>query len=112
MAEFAFSIPVLPGKEDLDRRTMDELAGERRDEYEEALRQAGITRQVVWHQQTPDGTVAVVYVEADDPEAALSQFGSSDEPLNTYFRDQMKEVHGIDISQMTPQATKVHEIAP
>jgi hypothetical protein len=62
-------------------------------------------------QQTPDGTVAVVYVEADDPEAALSQFGSSDEPLNRYFRDQMKEVHGIDISQMTPEATKVHEIA-
>jgi hypothetical protein len=110
MAEFAFSIPVMVGKEDLDRNTMDELL-ERRDEYEAALRQAGITRQVVWHQETPDGTVAVVYLEADDPEAALSQFGSSNEALNTYFREQMKEVHGIDISEATPQATKVHEIA-
>jgi hypothetical protein len=37
VAEFAFAIPVIPGKEDLDRNTMDELL-ERRDEYEEALR--------------------------------------------------------------------------
>jgi len=111
MAEFAFSIPVMPGKEDLDRNTMDELLVERRDEYEAALRQAGIRRQVVWHQQTPDGTVAVVYVEADDPEAALSKFGSSDEPLNAYFRDRMEEVHGIDISETTPRATKVHDIS-
>ena len=57
------------------------------------------------------GLVPARRVEADNPEVALSQFGSSDEPLNRYFRDQMKEVHGIDISQMTPEATKVHEIA-
>ena len=110
MPEFAFSIPVLPGKEELDRRTMDEMLDARRDEYEAALRQAGITRQTVWHQETPDGTVAVVYVEGDDPEAGLAQFGSSDEPLNAWFREQMKEVHGVDISQAELRATKVHEI--
>jgi hypothetical protein len=64
------------------------MVGPRREEYEGALRQAGITRQAVWHQETPVGTVAVVYVEGDDPEAGLAQFGSSDEPLNTWFRDE------------------------
>ena len=101
----------MPGKEDLDQNTMDALLVERRDEYEAALRQAGIRRQVVWHQQTPDGTVAVVLVEADDPESALSKFGSFGEPLNAYFRDRMEEVHGIDISETTPRATKVHDIS-
>jgi hypothetical protein len=90
--------------------TMDEMAGSRREEYEAALRQAGITRQTVWHQETPDGTVAVVLVEGDDPEAGIAQFGSSDEPLNAWFREQMKEVHGVDTSEAQPQATKVHDI--
>ncbi len=110
MGEFAFSIPVVPGKEELDRSTLDEMLGARRGEYEAALRNAGITRQAVWHQETPGGTVAVVYVEGDDPETAIAQFGSSDEPLNTWFREQMKDVHGVDISQGAPLATKVHDI--
>ena len=46
------------------------MAGARRDEYEAALKDAGITRQAVWHQQTPDGgTLAIVYIEATDPDA-------------------------------------------
>lgn len=110
MGGFAFSIPVVRGKEELDRSTLDEMLGARRDEYEAALRDAGITRQAIWHQETPAGTVAVVYVEGDDPEAAVAQFGSSDEPLNAWFRDQMKEVHGVDISQGAPRARKVHDI--
>jgi len=31
-------------------------------------------------------------------------------PLNTWFREQMKEVHGIDISQAEVRATNVHDI--
>ena len=110
MPGFAFSIPIVRGKEALDRRTFDEMAGARRGEYEAALRQAGITRQAIWHQETPDGTVAVVYVEGDDPAAGIAQFGSSDEPFNTWFREQMKEVHGVDISQVELRATNVHDI--
>ncbi|HVF79997.1 MAG TPA: hypothetical protein VNA28_17020 [Solirubrobacteraceae bacterium] len=110
MGGFAFSIPVVPGKEELDRSTLDEMRGVRRDGYEAALRDAGITRHAIWHQETPGGTVAVVYVEGDDPEGAIAQFGSSDEPFNAWFRDQMKAVHGVDISQGAPVATMVHDI--
>jgi hypothetical protein len=109
MAEFAFAIPVLPGQEELDRKTLGEMSEARRDEYEAAARRAGITRQIVWHQQTPQGTVAVVYVEADDPLAALGEFGSSDEPFNSWFRDQMKAVHGVDISEPGPPSEKVFD---
>jgi hypothetical protein len=109
MAEFAFAIPVVSGQEELDRKTLGEMSGARRDEYEAAARRAGITRQIVWHQQTPQGTVAVVYVEADAPLAALNEFGSSDEPFNRWFRDQMKEVHDVDISEPGPPAEKVFD---
>jgi hypothetical protein len=110
MPAFAFSIPVVPGREAIDRRVLNDLLGERREEYEAALRRAGITRQAIWHQATPDGTIAVVYVEGEDPLASVTQFSSSDEPLNRWFREQMKEVHGVDISKAELHAEKVHEI--
>jgi hypothetical protein len=48
MAEIVFATPIARGKEDLDRQTMDEISGPRRDEYVAALKDAGITRQAIW----------------------------------------------------------------
>ena len=31
-------------------------------------------------------------------------------PLNRWFRDQMKHVHGVDSSQPGPQPKKVHDV--
>ena len=109
MPAFAFALPVVPGKETLDRETLEEMQGTRRAEYEDQMRAAGITRHTVWHQQTPDGTIAVVYMEAED-EAAIGAFGASAAPLNTWFRERMKEVHGLDITQPGPPVEKVHDI--
>jgi hypothetical protein len=110
VAGFAFAIPVVPGKEELDRRTLDAMLAGRREEYEAALRRAGLTRQTIWHQETPNGTIAVVYVEGVDPQAGVAQFGSTNEPLNTWFREQMKDVHGVDISDVEVHTAKVHDI--
>jgi hypothetical protein len=110
MHEIVFAIPVVPGKEDLDRQVLDEIAGARRDDYDASLGDAGIVRQAVWHQETPDGTLALVYVVAEDPDAA-QRFSSSDAPLNAWFRDRMKVVHGVDISQPLPPVRKVHDSA-
>jgi hypothetical protein len=66
MPALGFVVPVLPGKEQADLDWMEEMTGPRREEYESAWKQLGVTRHTVWHQQTPDGTVAVVYMEADD----------------------------------------------
>jgi hypothetical protein len=109
LAEIVFAVPVLPGKEELDRRTMEEMAESRRDEYEAALREAGITRQAVWHQETPDGTLALVYFEADNPDAA-QRFTSSDAAISRWFVEKMQEVHGIDVSQPPPPVNKVHDV--
>jgi hypothetical protein len=73
-------MPVVPGKEEFDRKTLEEIAGLRLDEHEAAMRDAGISRHTAWHQQTPDGTLAVVYMEASD-EAAIGRFTTSDAPF-------------------------------
>ena len=99
MTEIVFAIPIMRGKEDLDRHTREEMAGARRDEYEAALKDAGITRQAVWHQRTPDGgTLAIVYVEGTDRDAQ-QRFVSSEADFSRWFVQQMQEVHGRDVSQ-------------
>lgn len=53
MPGFVFAVPVVSGKEELDRKTLEEIAGPRLTEHEAALRDAGISRHAAWHQQTP-----------------------------------------------------------
>jgi hypothetical protein len=87
------------GKEDLDRETWDELESTRRDEYEAALKDAGITRQACWHQRMPDGGVlAIVYIEAADPDANR-RFVRSGAEISRWFRERMMEVHGRETSE-------------
>ena len=54
--------------------------------------------------------MAVVYVEGDDAQAGVARFAASDAPLNRWFRDQMKEVHGVDISQAELRVRQVHDV--
>ena len=99
MTEIVFATPVVRGKEETDRETRAEMAGARREEYEAALRDAGIERQAVWHQQMPDGgTLAIVYVQATDRDAH-QRFATSDAEISRWFVQQMQEVHGRDVSQ-------------
>jgi len=109
MTEIVFAIPIIHGKEDLDRKTREEMAGARRDEYEAALKDAGITRQAVWHQQMADGrTLAIVYIEASDPEAQ-ERFTSADADIARWFGQRMQEVVGRDVSQPPLPVELVHD---
>jgi len=110
MTEIVFAIPIVRGKEDLDRQTRDEMAGARRDEYRAALKDAGITRQAVWHQQTPDGgTLAIVYVEASDPDA-YQRFTSSDADISRWFVERMQEAYGRDVTLPPLPVELVHDV--
>ena len=108
MAEIVFATPIVSGKEDLERETRAEMAGAGRDEYLAALKDVGITRQAVWHQQMPDGgTLAIIYMEAIDPDA-LQRFISS--YADRWFVEQMQEAHGRWISQAPLPVELVHDI--
>jgi len=48
-------------------------------------------------------------MEARD-EAAIGQFTASDAAFNTWFREAMLEVHGVDISQPMPPVTKIMDV--
>ena len=76
--------------------------GERKADYEASRQRHGITREAVSIQATPNGDIAVVYLEADDLQAAFAGLATSTDPFDEWFRDIVREVHGIDLSQGFP----------
>jgi hypothetical protein len=99
-----FVMPVLPGKEELDRETIEQMStpGPERDAYVAARRSQGLTREMVWHQVTPNGTLAIVLLEGDDLMSSLRMTATSDEPIDRQFREFVKEVHGVDLANDPP----------
>jgi hypothetical protein len=103
MQSVAFAAPILPGKTEEDRSAMQSCSqGERREAHEASRKRHGINRETVWIQQTPGGDVAVVYLEADDLQAAFAGLGSSQEPFDRWFRESIRDIHGIDLEQGFP----------
>jgi hypothetical protein len=99
----AFTIPLLPGMTETDRRAMLSCwHGERRSEYEASRRRLGIVREQVWIQPAADGDVAVAALEATDVAAALEGIASSREPFDRWFRDHCRAVHGVDLEAGFP----------
>src|SRR3954452_10875293 len=99
----AFAMPILPGKSDADRAAMEACSnGERQADHAASRVRAGITRESVWIQSTPGGDVAVVVLEGNDINAAMGTFATSQEAFDSWFRDVLKDVHGIDLSEEFP----------
>jgi len=104
----AFAVPILPGKTDADRAAMESCrSGERQADHAASRARAGITRESVWIQSTPGGDVAVVVLEGDDIGAAMGTLATSQEPFDTWFREVLKDVHGIDPSEGFPPPEQV-----
>lgn len=66
-----------------------------------------MTREAVWIQSTPGGDMAVVLMEADDLEAALKVIATSDEPFDRWFRDHVRDVHGIALEEGFPPPEQI-----
>ena len=100
MTRIAMAMPVLPGKEQTWRDYVAQLGSpEVRDEYVASRRAAGMTRETVWSEQTPDGRLlAVVLMESDDIEGLFTTLAKSDDPFTGRFREFLEDVHGVDIA--------------
>jgi hypothetical protein len=107
LATFVFVVPVIPGKEETDRGTMQRfVSGDEKDAYNAARRSLGFQREAIWHQVTPDGTLAIVVWEAEDIEQAFGRIATSDEPFDQRFRGFLQDVHGIDVANDPPPSVR------
>jgi len=99
MASLGYALPVLAGKTEQRKHFSQEIAGPRRSEFEASRKRFGITRHASYLQQTPQGELVIVYMEAQDIRRMLEGLGTSQEPFDVWVREQTKEIHGIDLSQ-------------
>ncbi|GAC1348963.1 MAG: hypothetical protein NVSMB27_18630 [Ktedonobacteraceae bacterium] len=102
MAALAFVSPILPGKHEAWRRFCQELLESRRYEYEQSRRQLGVTKELAWWMQTAQGEMAIVYLETEHPNQVFPRMAESNLPFDSWFRQQMLELHGLDITR-SPQ---------
>ena len=103
MPSIAFAAPILPGKTDQDRADTQSCDhGDRHAAYVASRERHGITRESAWLQQTPAGDIAVVYIEADDLAAAFEALGTSQDPFDVWFRESVRDVHGISLEDGFP----------
>jgi hypothetical protein len=108
MDTIGFAIPLLPGKTEAERAAMKSCwRGERTPAYEDARRRAGITREATWIQSTPGGDFSIAYIEADDLATALKMLGTSEEPFDRWFREHVREMHGIALEDGFPPPEQV-----
>ncbi len=99
MASCGFVVPIKAESVERNRAFAAELSGPRNAEFAASRAKPGITREQVWMQQTPRGTMPVVYLEADDIRAALGGLSTSGDPFLHWWRGQILEIHGVDLSK-------------
>jgi hypothetical protein len=100
MSRIALPFPALPGKTAEDLKLISEEFKRRPYEYLESRRRQGTTLERAYLQTTPMGMFVVAYVENDrDPAELFGDFAQSDLPIDRFFREQVKELHGIDLTQ-------------
>ena len=97
MALMAVAFPILPGKTAEWRAFVNELGGARHQEFAESRRRAG-AHESTFLQSTPMGDLVIVTLEADDPAASFGRMVSATDPFTRWFLEQVKAVHGVDLS--------------
>ena len=111
MSGIVLTFPILTGKVEAWRRFCQELAGSRRKPYEASRQRLGITRERLALVDTAFGATAVTTLEGPDVAQALGQIIASVHPFDSWYREQLLELHGINlagyeqIAQPTPLPT-------
>jgi len=88
----AFAAPLQPGMTEAARQFAREAYETRKAEMTESRRTKGLTREIVFLNQTPAGDLVIVYLEGADPVDANRQFAASNAPFDRWFKDQCKRI--------------------
>ena len=82
------------------RRLLQELSYARgEEEYLQSRRRLGVSAESVWLVARPSGGgVAVVCLEASDPEWALDGLAASEAPFDSWYGGAMRKLFGFDLS--------------
>ena len=109
MAVYCFTQLIQPGKREEAKRIFEEIRGARRSEYEASRQRLGIRKEKVWFQGLPQGEMAVVYWEGEDPRRALEEFARSTDPFDEWLKERGREVYHFEPGQTLVADEEVFE---
>ncbi|MCX5515004.1 hypothetical protein C3941_11670 [Kaistia algarum] len=101
MALFAIAIPIAPGKMAHFENFIEQLNGDKKAEFLASRKKLGV-RERTFHQHTPMGEIVIVTLEGDNPAAAFAKFGEGTDAFSTWFRSEVKNIHGVDLAAPPP----------
>jgi len=101
MAIFAIAIPISADKMDRWKAFIGQITGPRKAEFAASRKKLGV-RERTFHQHTPMGDFVVVTLEGDDPAGAFAKFGQGTDPFTTWFKSEVKDIHGVDLAAPPP----------
>jgi hypothetical protein len=92
------------------RRLLQELSDAGRkeeEEYAQSRRRSGISAESVWFLPTKPrgGGLAVVYLEAEDPERVLRELAASDTSFDSFYSGRMRKLFGFDRARLPRAAS-------
>ena len=96
MAVFNGVFPIQAGKESDARAFAAETVGARRQEFEAHLVRSGVTRETWALQETPMGSLMLVWFEGD-VDKAFADLATDDSEYTRWFLAQVLDVTGVDL---------------
>jgi hypothetical protein len=102
MDQIGFALPVMPGKSENARMFFQELESSRKQEYSDSERRLGVTKELWFLQQTPQGDLLVAYIESPDAAHALQRFSQSQDAFDQWFKRSLAAVTGVDLNNPPP----------
>jgi hypothetical protein len=96
----AWDVP--PDQEEPWRRFLQELSDtpNHEEEYAQSRRRLGVRAESVWLAPRPSGGgVAIVYLEAEEPERAFGELAASVAPFDSCYGTEMRRLLGMDLAR-------------
>ena len=94
--------PIVEGKLDAWKQWTQDLNGPRKEEITDFNRRYGLTRHAAWLAQTPAGPMVAALHEGPGADQLMPKLAASQIEFDVWFRDKIKEVHGMDVTQPPP----------
>ena len=95
-------VPIADGKVDAWKGWTKSLSNEKKDEFISFNKKHGLTRHDAWLAETPGGTMVVALHEGPGAEEFMHKVAESDDKFDLYFKEKLKEFHGIEFDSPPP----------
>jgi hypothetical protein len=116
MGMHVLALPLLPGQTDAFKEFAAALEGDRKADYEATLKRFGGLKERAYFGQS-NVNETVVYIIKGKPTIVsdvLKGIGSSSEPFDQWFTQNMRKLHGLDLARPDPlpDAKLIYKVKP